>query len=639
MQRFLTALVAVAALVHAPFAARPARAASPLRAIAIAEDERRWSDGELRRYLAHRDPAVRARAALAVGRLQDSASVAALLPLAADPDARVRLEAVFALGQVGRREARATLERATADPDAGVAVRALEALGKLKDPAATPVVAGYLGAASAGMRGEAAVALWRLADTTAAGALLAHLGDADAGVRWRVVYALEKLALPERIVPAVLPALADADPLVRAHAARTLGRQKSARAASALVAALQDSVPAVVVESVRALQAIADSTEETSQLSVLSKLVNSHVDPYVRVTAALAMGDRFAWVATRAAADSQLAGVVLVRGLEDIDPATRAACGRAAVMRFGRDGLNVAVRLEHDKSPYTQADWMESIATLPNLEWATRRFEYGLDRSRPLRVRMTTADLLGRLGPKSPALRPLLDTLRAGVNDADVLYASACAGALGEWGDSASVGLLAKAYAVRGKDADPDARQAIRDALRQLAGRAVADSVERANAPKRERSRFAKDFQDAPRERHAVIRFAGGEIELELLGDEAPQTVRNFVKLARAGYFDGQTVHRVVPDFVVQAGDPTGTGSGGPGWTIRCEYNRERYDAGMVGMALSGKDTGGSQWFITLSPQPHLDGRYTIFARVVRGLDLARGVQLGAGIKKVEILP
>jgi len=98
-------------------------------------------------------------------------------------------------------------------------------------------------------------------------------------------------------------------------------------------------------------------------------------------------------------------------------------------------------------------------------------------------------------------------------------------------------------------------------------------------------------------------------------------------------------VHRVVPDFVIQDGDPTGTGSGGPGYTIRCEYNQLRYEAGMVGMALSGKDTGGSQWFVTLSPQPHLNGRYTIFAEVTRGLDVAKKVTQGAVVNRVEVFP
>ncbi|MEI2718963.1 MAG: peptidylprolyl isomerase [Gemmatimonadales bacterium] len=81
-------------------------------------------------------------------------------------------------------------------------------------------------------------------------------------------------------------------------------------------------------------------------------------------------------------------------------------------------------------------------------------------------------------------------------------------------------------------------------------------------------------------------------------------------------WFDGNRWHRVVPNFVVQDGDRSGTGSGGPGWAIRDEFNRRRYDVPMAGMALSGPETGGSQWFINVSPQPHLDGRYTIFGRV-----------------------
>ena len=93
-------------------------------------------------------------------------------------------------------------------------------------------------------------------------------------------------------------------------------------------------------------------------------------------------------------------------------------------------------------------------------------------------------------------------------------------------------------------------------------------------------------------------------------------TVDNFVKLARSGYFNGLEVHRVVPNFVMQDGDPRGDGNGGPGWSIRCEINMLPFDRGAVGMALSGKDTGGSQWFVTHAPQPHLDGGYTVFGHV-----------------------
>jgi cyclophilin family peptidyl-prolyl cis-trans isomerase len=135
-----------------------------------------------------------------------------------------------------------------------------------------------------------------------------------------------------------------------------------------------------------------------------------------------------------------------------------------------------------------------------------------------------------------------------------------------------------------------------------------------------------------------VLHTSKGPIEWQFYVREAPQTVKNFVALARRGWFDGTRFHRVVPNFVIQDGDPTGTGSGGPGYTIRCEYNQLRYEPGMVGMALSGKDTGGSQWFINHSPQPHLDGRYTIFAHVVHGMDVVHRITQGDKIDRVQIL-
>lgn len=114
----------------------------------------------------------------------------------------------------------------------------------------------------------------------------------------------------------------------------------------------------------------------------------------------------------------------------------------------------------------------------------------------------------------------------------------------------------------------------------------------------------------------AVLTTSKGSFTIDLLPEDAPLTVDNFVKLARAGYFNGLAVHRVVPNFVMQDGDPRGDGNGGPGWSIRCEVNTVLYERGSVGMALSGKDTGGSQWFVTHSKQPHLDGGYTVFGKV-----------------------
>ncbi|MBX3243628.1 MAG: peptidylprolyl isomerase [Acidobacteria bacterium] len=114
----------------------------------------------------------------------------------------------------------------------------------------------------------------------------------------------------------------------------------------------------------------------------------------------------------------------------------------------------------------------------------------------------------------------------------------------------------------------------------------------------------------------AVFTTQKGRFTIDLMAEDAPLTVDNFIKLANAKYFDGLDVHRVVPNFVMQDGDPLGNGSGGPGWSIRCEVNMLAYERGVVGMALSGKHTGGSQWFVTHSPQPHLDGGYTVFGKV-----------------------
>ena len=107
--------------------------------------------------------------------------------------------------------------------------------------------------------------------------------------------------------------------------------------------------------------------------------------------------------------------------------------------------------------------------------------------------------------------------------------------------------------------------------------------------------------------------------------------------MAEQGYYDGVRFHRVVPDFVIQAGDPRGDGWGGPGWEIPDEINTLPYDEGAVGMALSGPDTGGGQWFITLSPQPHLEGTYTVFGHVTYGQRSANAINQGARIEHIAI--
>jgi cyclophilin family peptidyl-prolyl cis-trans isomerase len=135
----------------------------------------------------------------------------------------------------------------------------------------------------------------------------------------------------------------------------------------------------------------------------------------------------------------------------------------------------------------------------------------------------------------------------------------------------------------------------------------------------------------------AKIVTTRGTVTISFYGADAPLTVANFALLARRGYFDGSVFHRVVPNFVAQDGDPRGDGSGGPGYAIRDELNRRWYDRGAVGMALSGPDTGGSQYFLTHSPQPHLDGHYTVFGHVVEGFAVLDGIVQGDRIVTVTV--
>ncbi|OQA77292.1 MAG: putative peptidyl-prolyl cis-trans isomerase [bacterium ADurb.Bin243] len=138
----------------------------------------------------------------------------------------------------------------------------------------------------------------------------------------------------------------------------------------------------------------------------------------------------------------------------------------------------------------------------------------------------------------------------------------------------------------------------------------------------------------------AKITTKYGDMVLELLEDETPNTVANFVSLIEKGFYDGLKFHRVVPDFVIQGGDPTGTGAGGPGYRIKCEteLNKTKHTRGVLSMAHAGKDTGGSQFFITHRATPHLDGRHTVFGRVISGVEIVDKVQQGDTMDKVVMI-
>jgi cyclophilin family peptidyl-prolyl cis-trans isomerase len=151
---------------------------------------------------------------------------------------------------------------------------------------------------------------------------------------------------------------------------------------------------------------------------------------------------------------------------------------------------------------------------------------------------------------------------------------------------------------------------------------------------------------DPNKQYSATLHTNKGDVVVELFAKDAPKTVNNFVFLAREGFYNGVTFHRVIPGFMAQGGDPTGSGSGGPGYRFEDERNNRQHLEGTLSMANAGPNTNGSQFFICYAPQPHLNGRHTVFGQVTQGMDVVRQLrerdpsrdrQLGDRIESIEI--
>jgi cyclophilin family peptidyl-prolyl cis-trans isomerase len=250
-------------------------------------------------------------------------------------------------------------------------------------------------------------------------------------------------------------------------------------------------------------------------------------------------------------------------------------------------------------------------------------------------VRVAAANGIGELKPPNgPAV--LAEAYQFGQRDTTYIARGAALGALAKYGAGAAMPTLRSAltdkdWAVRVraaaliKELDPASAASVDAAIRPAPTAVPAETYSAAHliAP----AVSLQLFIDTDR----------GSIQVELAVLDAPLTVENFVTLARKGYFNGLSIHRVVPNFVIQDGDPRGDGEGGPGYTIRDELNQRPYLRGTVGMALDWEDTGGSQFFITHSPQPHLDAKYTVFGRVIDGIDIVDKIQQGDVIRRIRV--
>jgi cyclophilin family peptidyl-prolyl cis-trans isomerase/HEAT repeat protein len=262
--------------------------------------------------------------------------------------------------------------------------------------------------------------------------------------------------------------------------------------------------------------------------------------------------------------------------------------------------------------------------------------------------------------------------INAALNDTDFVVASTAVDKIGELKAHLYLGRLL-AFMKNGEKTDPDLKRSIitaaavfldstdvdslaedivfhglqdkeyvvsRDAANVYRKKLGIDKSAYVNKPegllnKREIKNFITRYAKNPK---ALISTDKGDIEIELYPDTAPLTVYNFIKLAREQFYDGLNFHRVVPGFVIQGGDPRGDGSGGPGYYIRCEYSDKPFDRGAVGIATSGKDTGGSQFFIMLGKAPHLDARYTLFGKVLKGMETVDKIVKGDKIKAIQII-
>ena len=247
-------------------------------------------------------------------------------------------------------------------------------------------------------------------------------------------------------------------------------------------------------------------------------------------------------------------------------------------------------------------------------------------------VRATAADLLGDLPPSEQITRELIAatplTRDYGLND-DALSIL----------DSLAKQKNATANEAIKKALDSDDYLVRRRAVARLKENGAGDFSSRIGIVRSRHSEYTyrRALARMGKKVQAVVTTSKGSFTIELLPSEAPLTVDNFIELAQRYYFRGITIHRVVPNFVIQDGDPRGDGNGGPGYEIRCEINQVPYDRAILGMALSGKDTGGSQWFVTHAPQPHLDGGYTVFGRVIDGMDIVDKIVRGDVVKSVVI--
>ena len=613
------------------------------------------------------DPRIRRRAALAVGRVGLPEGGALLQPLLKDADPDVRQMAAFGLGLLADTSAVALLTAALQDPEPRVRGRAAEALGLIGDTNSAGAVGAMVGAyVKAGAIASLSpddeqwpktpeadavrLGLFALVRQKGFDALNAAIVDGSGRVSgwWPVAYALQRIGDP-RAVAALKQLAATPGRYTRAFAARGLGGYKDV-ASIPLLGAMIGQARGDVGVTVSAVRALAQIGSPDGAEPILALLRAERGDPNVRLEAVSALGTL----------KSTAALPYILDLLTDDWPTLRAAAIRAAAA-IDPEGFPIVLSgMEPDPHFVVRSAIADVLGAMPP-DLAIARLRPMLD-DQDKRVLPAVIDSLVRV--QAPDLDSVLLTH---VKSADVGVRTAAAGAIGRLRPAGGAAALRDAYRASQDPALADARQAALEGLAAYGAAAALETVKAALADpdwslrlraaallrKLEPTASVPAIRpvpgtpvvryDAPElvaptvSPHAFIETAKGTIEIELTVLDAPQTVQNFIALARRNYFNGLQVHRVVPHFVVQDGDPRGDGSGGPGYSIRDELNDRPFVRGTVGMALSGPDTGGSQYFIAHAPSPHLDAKYTVFGFVVNGMDVVDRIQQLDVIERVRI--
>jgi cyclophilin family peptidyl-prolyl cis-trans isomerase/HEAT repeat protein len=637
-------------------------------------DGRQYDGGVLSQALHAGNLNVRVQAALAAGRIGDPDAVDLLIPALSDSAVPVQASAAFALGllkSVRAVDPLLTLVRSV--PPAAQGPREMEAvtaLAKIGGPEGAAAIRTILEGAPLGQTAvpaavsTALLEAWRLGARAPIPQLVGFADNADATVRAHALYSLGRLHSASAGA-LLLRGLNDQSDDVRAIAARSLTAtlaDSSGLVRSAVAARLRplvsDDNTGVRINALRALSSF--RRDSTLAPGVVSALTDQTVGVVVQAETTLgALGGSAAIEALRRQLASAVFGVrrqaILGLAEADSDAGNSAAASVAASAEWRwRSVATEAYAITKNRSRLeallADPDGRVVAAALGGLVRIVPDNDSALaGRARTLlthadpAVRSVAADALAR-SPSVDDIDRLIAAYRRAENDPFDDARLSAVSALAAIADGGAAPRVRVVQAFVSGIPRPDDYLVRRLAAARLSEAADAWGT---GAGPLTTGKTDADYRDIVRryllpsamgqpDPLVTIETDRGTLTIELLPVQAPLTVAAFLALVDRRYFDGQTWHRVVPNFVVQAGDPRGDGWGGPGTLLRDEINPLHYTTGSVGMALSGPDTGGSQFFITYSNQPHLDGTYTIFGRLSGDARVLQSLAQGDRIRSIH---